>query len=154
VSALGPASARERSPWRSSRARPGGTQLWLAETIVLLLVGVLLATATGNDLSRQIHTNHRLSADLSTWRHYAHRNFHSLSISQDTTGLTRNEVVCGNTSPGTPKERVQLCLLIKGPVRHGLRTVTGGWYVPPRAEDLHRYRYACFGAPVYEGRCG
>jgi hypothetical protein len=120
---------------------------------VLVLVGLLIATATGNDLSRQIHTNHRLSADMSTWRAYAHRDFHSLSVSQDISGLTTNEIVCGNTTPGLPKERVQLCLLVKGPVRNGTRSVAGGWYLPARAEDEHRYRYACFGAPAYEGRC-
>jgi len=154
VSASPPAYAKGRSPWRSSPPLPGGAQLWLVETVVLLLVALLLATATGNDLSRQIHTNHRLDADLSTWRSYTHRNFHSLSISRDISGLTTNEIVCGNTTPGLPKERVQLCLLLKGPVRNGRRSVDGGWYLPPRAEDLHRYRYACFGSPVQEGRCG
>jgi hypothetical protein len=153
VSAPVPVPAGGRSPWRSSLPRPGSPQLWLAETVALVLVALLLATATGNDVSRQVHTNHRLSADLTTWRHYTHHNFHSLSISQDVTGLTTNEIVCGNTSPGFPKERVQLCMLIRGPVRDGRRSVTGGWYLPPRAEDLHRYRYACFGAPVGEGRC-
>jgi hypothetical protein len=127
--------------------------VWLAESALLVLVGLLLATATGNDLARQIHTNHRLDADLSTWRQYAHRDFHSLSISQDVTGLTTDEVVCGNTSPGVPKERVQLCLLLKGPVRDGRRGVSGGWYLPPRSEDLHRYRYGCFGQAGSEGRC-
>jgi hypothetical protein len=154
VSARVPAYGKDRSPWRSSARRPGGSQLWLAESVVLVLVALLLATATGNDLSRQIHTNHRLDADLSTWRAYAHREFHSLSISQDISGLTTNEVVCGNTRPGLPKERVQLCLLVKGPVRNGRRSVAGGWYLPPHAEDLHRYRYACFGSPAQEGRCG
>ena len=142
-----------RSPWRSPARPPGGAQRWLAESAVLVLVGVLLAIATGNDLSRQINTNHRLSADMSTWRQYTHRDFHSLSVSQDVTGLTTNEIVCGNTTPGLPKERVQLCLLLKGPVRDGRRSVAGGWYLPPHAEDLHRYRYTCFGSPVHEGRC-
>jgi hypothetical protein len=153
MSARPPAYVQGRSPWRSSGRPPGGAQLWLAESVVLVLVGLLLATATGHDLSRQIHTNHRLSADKSTWRAYTHRDFHSLSVSQDISGLTTNEIVCGNTTPGLPKERVQLCLLVKGPVRNGRRSVVGGWYLPARAEDLHRYRYACFGAPAHEGRC-
>jgi hypothetical protein len=147
------ASDQARSPWRSSARRPGGAQLWLTESIVLVAIGLLLATATGNDLSRQIHTNHRLDADKNTWRQYSHRDFHTLSVSQDISGLTTNEIVCGNTTPGYAKERVQLCLLVKGPVRNGRRTVVGGWYLPPHAEDLHRERYACFGAPADEGRC-
>lgn len=153
MSATSPSYPRGRSPWRSTARAPGNAQVWLAETVVLVLVGLLLATATGNDLSRQIHTNHRLDADMSTWRQYTHRDFHSLSVSQDISGLTTNEIVCGNTTPGYAKERVQLCLLVKGPVRDGRRSVAGGWYLPPYAEDLHRERYACFGAPVDEGRC-
>lgn len=125
----------------------------LIEGAVLLLAGILLATATINDVVRQTHVNHRLDADMRTWRAYAHRNYHSLSVSQDTRGLSTREVVCGNTAPGTPKERTQLCLQIIGPVRAGRRTVSGGWYLPPRAEDLRRYRYACFGAAVGEERC-
>ena len=57
-------------------------------------------------------------------------------------------MVCGNTSPGTPKSRTQLCLAIWGPVVAGRRTVHGGWYLPAKAEDLRAYRYACFGLGV------
>jgi hypothetical protein len=153
VSGEVPARAQGRSPWRSYGRLPGGAQLWLLESVVLVVVALLLATATGNDLARQIRTNHRLNADLSTWRQYTHRDFHTLSVSQDVSGLTTNEVVCGNTTPGAPKERVQLCLLVKGPVRDARRNVTGGWYLPAHVEDLHRYRYACFGTTVQEGRC-
>jgi hypothetical protein len=153
VSREPPLRAQGRSPWRSATYRPGGAQLWLAEGVVLVFVALLLATATGNDLARQVRTNHRLSADMTTWRQYTHRDFHSLSVSRDVSGLTATEIVCGNTSPGVPKERVQLCLVVKGAVRHGRRSVTGGWYLPPHAEDLRSYRYGCFGQAGAEGRC-
>jgi hypothetical protein len=118
--------------------------LWLIETAVVLLAGALLATATVDDLVRQTKINHRLVADLRTWRDYSGHDYHNLSVSQDVRGLSTREVVCGNTSPGAPKERVQLCLVIAGPVRDGLRAVRGGWYLPAGVEDLSRFRYACF----------
>lgn len=156
--AIAPAGAEPSaggSGWLArARARSGARgPRWLIEVAVLLLAGILLATAAVNDVVRQVHVNHRLDADLRTWRAYTHQDFHSLSISQDTRGLSTREVVCGNTSPGTPKERTQLCLQITGPVRGGRRSVSGGWYLSPRAEDLRRYRYACFGPAVEEERC-
>jgi len=129
------------------------SSVWLAETTLVLLAGVLLAVATINDLVRQTHVNHRLVADLRSWRDYTGRSYHNLSISQDVRGLSTREVVCGNTAPGAPKARTQLCLVITGPVSHGRRAVRGGWYLPPRVEDLSRYRYACFGAPKEQSLC-
>jgi len=159
VSASLPADDRGRSSrapaWlrlRELGRAPDGSRR-LLEGGVLALVGVLLATATINDLVRQTHTNHRLVADLRTWRSYTHRDYHNLSISQDVRGLSTREVVCGNTAPGGLKQRVQLCLVITGPVEGARRTVSGGWYLPPRVEDLRHYRYACFGPAVAEGRC-
>lgn len=124
-----------------------------AETVVLLLAGALLATATINDVVRQTDVNHRLDADLRTWRAYTRHDYKNISISQDVRGLSTREIACGNTSPGGLKARVQLCLTITGPVRGGRRSVSGGWYLPPHLEDVHRYRYGCFGAAVAEGLC-
>jgi hypothetical protein len=125
----------------------------VAEGVVLALVGILLATATINDLVRQTNVNHRLDADLRTWRSYTGHDYRNLNINQDVKGRTTREVVCGNTSPGAPKSRVQLCLQITGPVRGGRRTVSGGWYLPPKVEDVRSYRYACFGPAAEEERC-
>jgi hypothetical protein len=133
--------------------RPASAGARLVETAVLLLVGVLLATATINDLVRQTHVNHRLVADLRTWRAYTRHDYKNLSVSQDVRGLSTREIVCGNTSPGGLKARVQLCLTISGPERGGRRSVSGGWCLPPRLEDERRYRYACFGTAVAEGLC-
>jgi hypothetical protein len=160
VSAAASPSGRGRAPAHLPRwlrfgeiARSPGGGLRLAEGAVLVLAGALLATATVNDLVRQTHTNDRLNADLRTWRSYAHHDYHNVQISRDVTGLTTREIACGNTSPGGPKERTQLCLLITGPVRGGRRSVSGGWYLPPKAEDEHRYRYGCFGGARGEERC-
>jgi hypothetical protein len=126
----------------------------LIETTLLVLVGVLLAVATANDVARQTRVNHRLIADLRTWRAYTGHEYHNLSIEQELLGPTssRREVICGNTSPGAPKARTQLCLAIWGPVVDGRRTVHGGWYLPAKAEDLRARRYGCFG-PASRGIC-
>ena len=109
----------------------GGGNTRVIETMLLLLAGLLLAIATVNDVVLQTHVNHRLVADLRTWRAYTGHDYHNLSVEQDLYGHTTREVVCGNTVPGPPKERVQLCLVITGPVAHGRRAARGGWYLPP-----------------------
>jgi hypothetical protein len=139
--------------WLPERLRPrdserrGSGDLHLVETIVLVLVGLLLAVATINDVSRQTGINHRLIADLRTWRQYTHHNYKNITADQELLGAgSGHEVVCGNTSPGPPKARTQVCLAIWGPTVGGVRTVHGGWYLPPKSEDQRADRYGCFGA--------
>jgi hypothetical protein len=130
-----------------------GSNTWLIETTLLVLVAVLLATATINDLSRQTSINERLIADLATWRAYTGHHYKNIDIDQQLLGIsTQHEVVCGNTSPGAPKARIQLCLAIWGPIHGGRRKVYGGWYIPPGSEDQRADRYGCFGAGA-EGIC-
>lgn len=126
----------------------------LIETTLLVLVGVLLAAATLNDVVRQTHVNHRLVADLRTWRTYTHHDYVNISIDQETLGFnTQREVLCANTSPGPPGARTQLCLEIWGPVVDGKRAVHGGWYLPPYTPDLRAHRYGCFGTAVAQDMC-
>jgi hypothetical protein len=131
----------------------GSGQMRLVETTVLLLAGLLLAIATVNDVVLKTHTNHRLVADLRTWRDYTGHEYKNLSAEQDLRNYTTTDVVCGNTTPGPPKERVQLCLQMTGPVIHGRRAARGGWYLPPKAENLRRYRYGCFGTTKQQRAC-
>ena len=153
-------AGREPRSWLPAWLRPrsielpGSGRTRLVETTLLILVGVLLAVATINDVVRQTHVNDRLIADLSTWRAYTGHDYHNLSIEQELLGPTssQREVVCGNTSPGSPKARIQLCLAIWGPVVNGRRAVHGGWYLPAKAEDLRAKRYGCFG-PASRGIC-
>jgi hypothetical protein len=132
---------------------PGLGRTRLIETTLLLLAFVLLAIATVNDVVLQTHVNHRLVADLRTWRAYTGHDYHNVSPEQDIFGHTTRDFVCGNTVPGPPKERVQICLVMTGPVVHGRRAVHAGWYLAPKTEDLLRYRYACFGAAIEQGLC-
>jgi hypothetical protein len=140
------AGARAREP-------RGRGSMRLIETTVLLLVGLLLAIATAHDVVLQTRVHHRLIADLRTWRAYTGHNYHDLLIGQDIHGHSTREVICGNTTPGGRKERVQLCLVMSGPVSHGRRAARSGWYLPPKDEDLRRYRYGCFGLAKAEERC-
>ncbi len=131
----------------------GSGRTRLIETTLLVLAGLLLAVATVNDVVRQTHVNQRLIADLRTWRADTGHDYHNLTIDQTLLGeASRREVVCGNTSPGPPKARTQLCLAIYGPIVDGRRAVHGGWYLPPEVEDERAYRYGCFG-PASQGRC-
>jgi hypothetical protein len=135
------------------RELPGSGRQWRIETAVLILVGLLLAIAVVNDVVLGTHVNHRLSADLRTWRSYTGHDYKNVSTEQDVLHFTTVDVVCGNTVPGPPKERTQVCLQMTGPVSAGRRMVSGGWYVGPKHEDLRRYRYGCFGAPKARGDC-
>jgi hypothetical protein len=129
-----------------TREDPGTGQMRLIETTLLVLVGVILLIATVNDLSRQASVNQRLQADLTTWRAYTGHDYPNIEADQELFGVTsQREVVCGNTTPGVPKSRTQLCLVIWGPVLDGKRTVHGGWYLPANAEDQLALRYGCFG---------
>jgi hypothetical protein len=137
---------------REVEARGSG-RMRLVETTLLLLAGLLLAIATVNDVVLRTHTNHRLVADLRAWRDYTGHKYKNLSAEQDQRNYTTTDVVCGNTSPGPPKERIQLCLQMTGPVIHGRRAARGGWYLPPKAENLRRYRYGCFGTTKQQRAC-
>jgi hypothetical protein len=130
------------------------SQVRLIETTLLVLVGAVLLAATVNDLARQTGVNHRLSADIATWRHYTGHHYHDLSVDQHLLGEnSQREVVCGNTRAGPPKASPQLCLAIWGAVVDGRRTVQGGWYLPPHLEyDVRAKRYGCFG-PGARGAC-
>jgi hypothetical protein len=134
------------------RRRDKGT-VRAIETTVLVIVGVILAVATVNDVGRQVQNNHRLIADLRTWRHYTGHDYRTNSIDSETLGLdSEREILCGNTSPGPPGERTQICLAIWGPTVNGVRTVHAGWYLPPRVEDVRSHRYGCFGSGL-QGMC-
>jgi hypothetical protein len=128
--------------------------LRLAETTILVLFGVLLAIATVNDVARQTHVNHRLIADLRTWRAVTGHDYHNLTISRDLEGHTTRDTVCGNVSPGGPKERTQVCVTLVGPTIGGERTIGGGFYLPPMSENESSKRYACFGAAAQASLCG
>jgi hypothetical protein len=136
------------------REHVGTGQLRLIETTLLVLVAILLATATIDDVARQVGVNDRLIADLKTWRSYTGHAYHNLSVDQELLGsASRREVVCGNTVPGAPKAKTQVCLEVWGPTMDGRREVRGGWYLTPGSEDQRSTRYGCFGVAAAAGIC-
>lgn len=158
----GPSTQAEQGPWGRlpgwlrprDHELPGSGSLRLVETTLLLLAGLLLAVATINDVARQTGVNERLIADLRTWRGYTGHDYHNVGVDQELLGITTHrDVVCGNTTPGAPKARVQICLVVTGPTRDGRRRVSGGWYLPANTEDnVRERRYGCFGS-VTRGLC-
>jgi hypothetical protein len=153
-------TAQEPLRWLPQWARPldrekrGLGSLRLAETTVLILLGVFLAVATVNDVVQQTHVNHRIEADDATWRADTHHDYHEITTEQDVKTHTTRDVVCGNVSPGGPDEHTQICLVMVGSVRSGLREVSGGYYLAPETVDVARHRFACFGEPAHAGLCG
>jgi hypothetical protein len=134
--------------------RRGLGSLRLAETTILILLGVFFAVATVNDVVRQTHVNHRFVADLNTWRVVTGHDYHNVRIESDQKGHTTNDTACGNVSPGAPGERTQVCVLLVGAVVDGHRVVTGGYYLPAKTIDYSKTRYACFGAATQRELCG
>lgn len=151
-------SARwERVPARlrpREREDRGRGDLRRIETTLLVLMFGALALATVNDVVRQLHVNHRLTADLRTWRAATGHHYHNLSLQQDLKTFSTREVVCGNTSPGPPGAKSQVCLIMTGPIEHGVRSALGGFYMPPYVQDVREDRYACFGTAIREHLCG
>jgi hypothetical protein len=151
----------ERDPWGRlpewarprERERRGLGSLRLAETTILILLGIFLAVATVNDVVQQTHLNHRLKADLLTWRAATGHDYVNLDTEQDVKTYSTRDTVCGNVSPGAPGERAQVCLMLEGAVVSGTRSISGGYYLPPYKADLRANRYKCFGLATEIGMC-
>jgi hypothetical protein len=150
-----PAWERRLPTWLRPRASEvaGRGRQWRIETGVLVLVALLLAVATINDVKQQTNVNHRLIADLRTWREYTGHDYKNVSVEEDIYGHSTRDYACGNVTPGPPKERTQICLTLTGSVSGGRREAHGGWYLPPKSEDLRSYRYGCYGSAKSERLC-
>jgi hypothetical protein len=133
--------------------RRGLGSLRLAETTIMILLGVFLAVATVNDVVQQTHVNHRFVADLSTWRAATGHDYHNIRIESDQKTHTTHDTVCGNVSPGAPGERTQVCVSLVGAVIGGHRTITGGYYLPAKSMDSSKLRFACFGVALQRDLC-
>jgi len=157
-----PVAAAEQGLWSRLPRRlrpleeeqPGAGNVRLIETTLLVLVGLLLATATIADVVRQTGINKRLIADKQTWRAYTGHDYYNVGVEQDVFGISSTrDVVCGNTTGGPPDSHTQICLVVVGPIRAGRRQVLGGWYVPPYVQhNDYAYRYGCFGSAT-KGLC-
>ncbi len=131
---------------------PAGRDVRGIETAVVLLIGLVLLVAVVHDVSRQTSINIRVSADKSTWRLYAHRRDKKLDVRLLPHGTT--DYLCPSTPLAVRARAPRLCLMIDGPIRRGLRTVEGGYYVPPLRQDRYITRSGCFGLPATTHLCG
>ncbi len=157
-----PAATAERGFWDRLPARlrpleverPGGGNVRLIETTLMILIALVLAVATVNDVVRQTGVNNRENADKRTWRAYTGRDYYNVGVETDLFGISSTrDAVCGNIVPGPPDAKTQECLLVVGPIRNGRRQVLGGWYVPAYIQhNDYAYRYGCFGSAT-KGLC-
>ena len=147
---------------RRSDANAGGPSnpdLRLIETAVLIVVGLVLAVATINDIGRSVHITERVKRDQHTYRYVMHTrggvttSIRKVSVAPGST--TKVDVAC-SPPPGGP--RGSSCLVLGGPAdgvgpQH-LRTVEGGFRLLPGSRNLYRARYGCFGVPAQQQLCG
>ncbi len=154
-------SARPRRPRLGGRLAPrpsplsgdpAGRDVRGIETAVVLLIGVILLIAVIHDVARQTSINIRVSADKSTWRLYAHRRDKKLDVRLLAHGTT--DYLCQSTPLARSARAPRLCLMIDGPTRRGLRTVEGGYHIPPLRQDRYITRTGCFGLPATLHLCG
>jgi hypothetical protein len=151
-------SVWERLPERlrpRERERRGRGDLRRVESTLLVLAFLLLAVAVVNDVVLDTHTAARITADLRTYRALTgHERYHNISVEQDLVHHTTRDILCANIAPGPPGALPQICLIITGPVVHGVRASHGGFYLPPYTPDERASRYGCFGTAVGERLCG
>lgn len=126
----------------------GGRGRRTAELAFLIVLGVLLAAATINDLAKQVRTDIRLGDDKKTWVAYTQHPVKKLTLIAGI-GTTR-DVVCGPPFTGADYRQ---CLVMVGPTRSGVRTVAGGYRLPLTGNDLYRHRWACAGEPAQRQLC-
>lgn len=139
--------------WLAPRGETAtGRALWRAETTVLVVLGLFLAVVAINDIFWSVDDSRRLVADQMTWRHYTHRDYYNVSAGALVVGQP-TDVSCANSSPGPPGERSQICILVIGPIRDGLRSVGGGFMLPARTGDFAAARYDCYGTAVSQRLC-
>lgn len=149
--------ARLPKPLRPlSGERQGDGRRRRVEATILIGLALLLAVASVYDVTRQVRINYRLTADIATWHEVTKltgKTFEELDVEQNLKTYTKRDIVCGNTSPGKPGKKQQICLVMKGPIVKGRREATGGFFLPPKTPDRPTHRYGCFGAPAKQHFC-
>ena len=157
----GAASTRRRfgerlPPWLAPRENKPtsprrGLQRML-ETTALIVVGIVLAVAAIYDLSYDVGNDHRMAADVATWTQFTGQKpvtiwAHPVSVGQTT------DVSCGSVALGPSVNETQVCLVLVGRVRNGLRTIFGAWQLPWGDADHIADRFGCVGGAVSPKWC-
>jgi hypothetical protein len=126
----------------------GGPGRRAAELAVLLVLGLLLAAATVDDVVHQVRVDERIAVDKTTWIAYTHHPLKKIFIK---TGVgTTTDVGCAPPATGAS---YRLCLILSGP-SSPRRMVRGGYRLPLIGDNRFGRRYACFGSALGDGLCG
>jgi hypothetical protein len=125
--------------------------LWMYETFALIVIGIVLIVAVLYDVSYDVGNDHRMAADVATWRQFVGQKPTTIWAHPVVLGHTE-DVSCGTVALGPSATETQVCLLLVGPVRDGLRTIAAGWQLPWGDSDHSYDRFACFG-PAASGWC-
>lgn len=156
-----PTPHRSRLPaWLAPRPQadrdPASRDVRAIESVILILLGLLLAAAVVYDVALQVRVNKRESADRATWRAYSHVTYVKTRLDVRTLERGTTDFVCRSTSTVAAQisGQVRLCLMVSGPVVHGVRRIDGGYYIPGKRRDSFAYRWGCFGLPAEQGLCG
>jgi hypothetical protein len=115
------------------------------------VIGVVLLTAVIYDLSYDVGNDHRMAADVATWRLFVGQKPDKIWAKPVVLGHTE-DVSCGSVALGPSTQETQVCLLFVGPVRNGLRPIAAAWQLPWGAADHSYLRFACLG-PAASGWC-
>lgn len=121
------------------------------ETFVLVVIGIVLLVAVLYDVSYDVGNDHRMVADVRTWRQFVGQKPDTIWAKPVVLGHTE-DVSCGSVALGPATQETQVCLLLVGPVRNGVRTIAAGWQLPWGDSDHSYDRFSCFG-PAASGWC-
>lgn len=127
----------------------GGPVRRAAELAVLVVIGLLLAAASLNDLVHQTRVVERIAVDKTTWIAYTHHTVRRLFVTPGVGSTT--DTAC---APPAQDAAYRLCLVLTGPSGGPRRTVSGGFRLPSTGDNRYGRRYACFGSARAERLCG
>lgn len=125
---------------------------WRIETIVLLAIAAVIAIAAVYDLTREVKSNNRLTADIETWRSATGIPAEEVAVEQDLATYSTRDTACASVWIYL-KYSPRICVMLVGPVVDGRRKVAGGFYLPPFLPIGPNDRYGCFGSTVAEKFC-
>jgi hypothetical protein len=124
----------------------------MLETTALVLVGVMLAVAVIYDLALDVGNDHRIAADEATWTRFTGLKPVTIWAKPVSLGQT-TDISCGSVAIGPHVRETQVCVVLVGPVRNGLRTVFGAWQLRWGVADHRADRFGCVGGAVSPKWC-
>jgi hypothetical protein len=117
--------------------------------VFLVLVGILMAVATGAEVSANYQLRSREPEDRRALVAHVKRltpgfRYGPAKVEGAVKGF---DIICADRVTSAPQHPYRLCLVVRrsGPLAH---RVVGGYFQPARAFVLKKARYGCFGRAV------